>query len=147
MPLRTDSAFRERTMDDQLTHTTRFVHAPPARARSNGLAVAGFVFALWGALSSFIPIVNLAGDLLAFLGLGLSAISLVRSGRRGTGRSLPVAAIILGLFAFVISIVVNIAATGSVSAFSTGAEAMSLAHTSMTAAAPAHPGVTSSGAV
>jgi len=81
---------------------------------SNGLAVAGFVLALLGALASFIPIVNLGGDFLALLGLIFGIIGLVQSGKRGAGRGLAIAAIILAVAAFVISIVVNMTTVAAV---------------------------------
>ena len=98
---------------------------PPARAPqsvgtpaqvkgSNGLAVAGFVLALLGALSSFIPIVNLGGDFLALLGLIFGIIGFVQSGKRGAGKGLAIAAIILAVAAFLISIVVNMTTVAAV---------------------------------
>jgi len=81
---------------------------------SNGLAVAGFVLALLGAVTSFIPIVNLGGDFLAFLGLIFGVIGLVQSGKKGVGKGLSIAAIILAVAAFVISIVVNVTTVAAV---------------------------------
>jgi len=83
---------------------------------TNGLAVAGFVLALLGALSSFIPIVNLGGDLLAVLGLIFGIIGLVKSSSNGSGKGLSIAAIILAVVAFVISFVIN---TSTVTALNT----------------------------
>jgi len=74
---------------------------------SNGLAVAGFVLALLGALVSFIPILNIGGDFLAVLGLIFGVIGLVQSGKREAGKGLSIAAISLAVVAFVISFVVN----------------------------------------
>ena len=65
--------------------------------QSNGLAVAGFVLALLGALTSFIPVVNIFGGFLAFLGLVFSIIGLVKSGSTGAGKGLSIAAIVLAL--------------------------------------------------
>ena len=81
---------------------------------SNGLAVAGFVLALIGALVSFIPIVNIGGDLLAFIGLVFAVIGLAQSGKRESGKGLSIAAIILALVAFVVSFVVGTAIVASV---------------------------------
>ena len=81
--------------------------------QSNGLAVAGFVLALLGALMSFIPVVNIFGGFLAFLGLIFGIIGLVQSGKRRAGKGLSVAAIVLAVAAFVITVAVN-AATVSV---------------------------------
>jgi len=71
-------------------------------------------FALLGALSSFIPIVNIGGDFLAFLGLIFGIIGLVQSGKKGAGKGLSIAAIILAVAAFVISIVVNMTTVAAV---------------------------------
>ena len=81
--------------------------------QSNGLAVAGFVLALLGALTSFIPVVNIFGGFLAFLGLIFGIIGLVKSRSKGAGKGLSIAAIVLAVAAFVISFAVN-AATVSV---------------------------------
>ena len=78
--------------------------------QSNGLAVAGFVLALLGALTSFIPVVNLFGGFLAFLGLIFGIIGLVKSRSNGAGKGLSIAAIVLAVAAFVISFAVNAAA-------------------------------------
>jgi hypothetical protein len=90
------------------------LQAPVQTTGSNGLAIAGFVLALLGALSSFIPIVNIGGDFLAFLGLIFGVIGLVQSGKRVAGKALSIAAIILAVAAFVISIVVNTATVSAV---------------------------------
>jgi len=65
-------------------------------------------------VTSFIPIVNLGGDFLAFLGLIFGVIGLVQSGKKGTGKGLSIAAIILAVAAFVISIVVNVTTVAAV---------------------------------
>ena len=77
---------------------------------SNGLGVAGFVLALLGALTSFIPIVNVLGNFLALLGLIFGVIGLINARSRGGGTGLSMAAIILAVAAFVISAVINVAA-------------------------------------
>ena len=77
---------------------------------SNGLAVNGFVLALLGALTAFIPVVNVLGDFLAFLGLSLGIIGFNKARGRRSGTGLSVATIILAVAAFVISAVVNVAA-------------------------------------
>jgi membrane-bound ClpP family serine protease len=94
-------------MSEQLAPAPQSVGAPAVVKGSNGLAVAGFVLALLGALTSFIPIVNIGGDLLAALGLIFGIIGLVKSGSRGAGKGLSIAAIILAVAAFAISVVVN----------------------------------------
>ena len=80
------------------------------KRKSNGLAVAGFVLALLGALGCWVPFVNIFFAFLAILGLIFGVVGLVRSGRQGTGKGLSIAAIILAVPALVISIVVSAAA-------------------------------------
>lgn len=75
----------------------------------NAQAAAGFIPALLGALTSFVPIVNVAGDFLAFLGLIFAVIALIKARSRGAGTGLSMAAIILAVAAFVISAVMNVA--------------------------------------
>jgi hypothetical protein len=94
-------------MSEQLVPAPQSVGAPAVVKGSNGPAVAGFVLALLGALTSFIPVVNIGGDLLAALGLIFGIIGLVKSGSRGAGKGLSIAAIILAVAAFAISVVVN----------------------------------------
>lgn len=114
----------------------------PATARSKRQAGVGFVLALWGALSSFIPIVNLAGDVLAAVGVIFAVSALVSSQRWGAGRALSIAAISLAVIALTVSVVVNIAATEVVSAFATPARALGLVHRSKPAI-PAAPSTSS----
>jgi Domain of unknown function (DUF4352) len=99
--------------DPQMAPLPQQQHTSPAK-KSNGLAVAGFVLALLGALISFIPLVNIFGGFLAFLGLIFGIIGLIKSRSRGAGKGLSIAAIVLAVAAFVISIVVNIAAAAVV---------------------------------
>jgi hypothetical protein len=72
-------------MTDQLTPTPAYVPVPLETKGSNGLVIAGFVLVLLGALSSFIPLVNIFGDLLALLGLIFGIIGLVKSRSKGSG--------------------------------------------------------------
>jgi len=132
---------------DQLTPTPQYVQVPAETKGSNGLAVAGFVLALLGALSSFIPLVNIFGDFLALLGLILGIVGLVKSRSKGASRGLSIAAIILAVAAFVISIAVNIAAAAVVGSIPTTPEALASAGASVAAAAPAPADATSSCAV
>ena len=134
-------------MTDQLTPTPQPLQVPVQAKGSNGLAVAGFVLALLGALSSFIPLLNIFGDILAFLGLIFGIIGLVKSGSKGAGKGLSIAAIILAVVAFVISIMVNVAAAAVVSSIPTTSKALASAEASLAAAAPAAPAATSSCAV
>lgn len=99
--------------DQQVAPISQQQNTGPSK-RSNGLAVAGFVLALLGALTSFIPFVNIFGGFLAFLGLIFGIIGLVKSRSSGTGKGLSIAAIVLAVAAFVISVVVNLAAVAVV---------------------------------
>lgn len=121
----------------------RHVRGPAGAQGSSGLAVAGFVLALLGALSSFIPLVNIFGDVLAFLGLILGVAALAASRSRGAGKGLPIAAIAFALAAFVISIMVNLAASGGVSSLPTAPVALVSADVSFSAEAPSGAGVRS----
>lgn len=79
----------------------------PAK-KSNGMAVAGFVLALLGALGSFIPFVNIFFAFLAVLGLIFGIIGMVKAGSTGAGKGLSIAAIILAVLALAISTVVTV---------------------------------------
>jgi hypothetical protein len=116
---------------DQLPPAPGMAPVPGEVKGSNGLAIAGFVLALVGALSSFIPIINIGGDLLALLGLIFGVIGLVKSGSKGTGKGLSIAAIILAVVAFVISVVIN---TTTVTALNTAVK--NLPSAPATSAAP-----------
>jgi hypothetical protein len=85
----------------------------------NAQAVTGLVLALLGALTSFVPVVNVAGDFLAFLGLILAVIALNKARSRGAGTGLPMAAIILAVAAFVISAVINVAVVAALDSTAT----------------------------
>ena len=113
-PVMTPEGERVVPVSAQFTPASSSFPVPVEVRGSNGLAVAGFVLALLGALSSFIPIINIGGDILAFLGLIFGVVGLVQSGRRRAGKGLSIAAIILALAAFVISIIVNIGAVAAV---------------------------------
>jgi hypothetical protein len=81
---------------------------------SNGLATAGFVLSLLGLLSSWIPLLNVVGIILAILGAILAAVGLAKSKRAGTGKGLAIAGLVLGVAAVVVAIVVNVAFVGAV---------------------------------
>jgi hypothetical protein len=112
-PVTTPENERVTGMSDQLTAAPQVVPVAVEIKGSNGLAVAGFVLALLGAMTSFIPVVNIFGGFLALLGLIFGIIGLVQSGKRRAGKGLSIAAIVLAVAAFVISFAVN-AATVSV---------------------------------
>ena len=80
--------------------------------KSNSMAVAGFVLALLGLLGCWVPFANIFFAFLAILGLTFGVVGLVKSGPRGAGKGLSIAAIILAVPALVISVVVDVAAVG-----------------------------------
>ena len=73
--------------------------------KTNSMAVAGFVLAVLGALTFFIPGV---GGFFALLGLIFGIIGLVKSGGGGARKGLSIAAIILAVVAMVVSIVATV---------------------------------------
>ncbi|GAB3862660.1 hypothetical protein GCM10028801_28590 [Nocardioides maradonensis] len=76
---------------------------------SNGLAVAGFVLGLLGALGSFIPVVNIGAIVLAVVGIILAGIGLARSKAVRAGKGLAIAGIVLGVLAIIIAIIIDAA--------------------------------------
>ena len=92
----------------------QFPYAPSAATvdapkGSNGLAVAGFVLGLLGALGSFIPVLNIGAIVLAVIGLVLAGVGLARSKVVRAGKGLAVAGLILGVLAIVISVIIDVA--------------------------------------
>jgi hypothetical protein len=67
----------------------------PVARRSNGLATAGFVVALCGALLSLVPFLGIVAWVVAPVGLVLSIVGYGRSAVSG-GRGLAVAGLVLG---------------------------------------------------
>jgi hypothetical protein len=67
------------------------------RRPSNGVAIAGFVVSLVGALLALVPFIGVFAWLLCSVGLGLSIAGLVRGVRRRAGRTFAVAGVVLGL--------------------------------------------------
>lgn len=78
--------------------------------KSNVLAVVGLVLALLGALGSLVPFVNIFGDVLALLGLIFGIIALVQSRSKGAGKGMSIAAIIVAVVAFPISVAIDVVA-------------------------------------
>jgi hypothetical protein len=71
-------------------------YQPQQPPPSNGLATAGFVVALIGAVLSLIPIIGTVSWLISPVGLVLSLVGLVFSGQRRTGKGLAIAGTVLG---------------------------------------------------
>lgn len=80
---------------------------PPAR---NGLAIAGFVVALFAILGSFIPVINFGSILLAVIGLILAGIGLAKARTSGSGKGLAITGLILGVLTIIIAIAANVGA-------------------------------------
>lgn len=78
--------------------------APPPPQQSNGLATAGLVVAIIGAVFSFIPFIGTVAWFLAPIGLVLSAVALVKSGRAHSGRGKSIAGIILSVLALIMCV-------------------------------------------
>jgi hypothetical protein len=76
--------------------------------QSNVPAVTGFVFALLGFVLAFIPVYNIFGCSLALVGLISGIIGLIKSGERKAGKGLSIAAVILAVAAFLITVVVDV---------------------------------------
>ena len=87
--------------------------SPPQRfgaevKQSNVPAVTGFVFALLGFVLAFVPVYNIFGCSLALVGLIFGIVGLIKSGKRKAGKRLSIAAVILAVAAFLITVVVNV---------------------------------------
>ncbi|WP_402464163.1 DUF4190 domain-containing protein [Isoptericola aurantiacus] len=80
--------------------STPFPQAPaPAPARSNGLAVAGFVTGLVSLVLCLVPILNNLVFLTALVGLVLAIVGLVKTRRGAPRRGLAIAGIVLSVLA------------------------------------------------
>ena len=83
---------------------------PSQVRKSNVLAVVGLILAVLGALGSLVPFVNIFGDVLALLGLIFGIIALVQSRSKGAGKGMSIAAIIVAVAAFPISVAIDVVA-------------------------------------
>ena len=88
---------------------------PPPAQPTNGMATAGFVVALVGAVLSFIPVVGTVSWLLAPVGLVLSIVGLVKSKTAQTGWGKAVAGIVLAAVALIMCFIYTVAFVGAVS--------------------------------
>ncbi|HWN29619.1 MAG TPA: DUF4190 domain-containing protein [Actinomycetospora sp.] len=76
---------------------------PPYAPPSNGMATAGFVVALVGAVLALIPFLGIVAWLISPVGLVLSVVGTNMAARRqGSGRGLAVAGIVLGVVGLLI---------------------------------------------
>ena len=88
---------------------------PPPAPPTNGMATAGFVVALVGAVLSFIPIMGTVAWLLAPVGLVLSIVGLVKANTAQTGRGKSIAGIVLAAVALIMCFIYTVAFVGAVS--------------------------------
>ncbi|NMO91818.1 DUF4190 domain-containing protein [Actinomycetospora sp. TBRC 11914] len=91
----------------------------PTPPQSNGLATAGLVVAIIGAVFSFIPLVGTVAWVLAPIGLVLSVVGLVKSRSARSGRGKSVAGIMLSVIALIMCVLWTtafVASAGNVSA-------------------------------
>ncbi|GLZ51789.1 DUF4190 domain-containing protein [Actinomycetospora sp. NBRC 106378] len=87
------------------------VPVPPPEPR-NGLATAGFVVALIGAVFALIPLVGIVSWVISPVGLVLSIAGIVAATRHGVGRGLAIAGAVLGVIGLIICLA-WVAAIGS----------------------------------
>lgn len=87
---------------------------PTVPSRSNGLAIAGFVLGLLALLGSWIPFVNILAIVLGVVGLVLAIIGLSTSKRKGSGKGLAIAGLVMSLLGILFAIVVNVAVVDAV---------------------------------
>lgn len=91
-------------------------HAPELeQKRSNGLATAGFVVALIGAVFSVIPFIGTIAWGIAPVGLVLSVVGLFMYRSRRSGRGLAIAGVLLAVFALIMCIVYTVSFANAVS--------------------------------
>lgn len=97
-----------------MSHTEKPAHTPDTGQHepvppkgSNGLATAGFVLGLLGLLTSWIPVLNILGIILAVIGVVLAAVGLAKSKRVNAGKGLAVAGLVLGVLAVIIAVLIN----------------------------------------
>lgn len=83
--------------------------------RSNGLATAGFVVALIGAVFSVIPFIGVVAWGIAPVGLVLSVVGLFTYRSRRSGRGLAIAGVLLAVFALVMCTVYAVSFAKAVS--------------------------------
>ncbi len=88
--------------------------SPVPPRQSNGIATAGLVVGVIGAVLSFIPVVGTVAWVLAPIGLVLSVVGLVRSGRARNGRGSSIAGIVLSLVALLLCILYTAVFTSAV---------------------------------
>ena len=94
----------------QAPYGTPYGQGPAPARPGNGMAVAGFVVALFGLLGAAIPLVNIGSIILGIVGAVLAGVGLSRSRVAGTGKGMAVTGLVVGVLTIVISVVINIVA-------------------------------------
>jgi hypothetical protein len=107
---------------------------PPQR---NGLATGGFVVALIGAVIALIPFLGIVSWVISPVGLILSAVGLALALRRGVGRGLSIAGVVLGIVGIVICSIYAASFAAAVNGTTTAAENYAPTQVAPSAAAPA----------
>lgn len=110
---------------------------PPAAKQSNGLATGGFVVALVGAVIALIPFLGIISWVISPIGLILSAVGLAFAIRRGVGKGLAIAGVVLGVLGIVICSIYAASFAAAVSGASTAAENYAPTQVAPSAPAPA----------
>lgn len=87
----------------------------PEPKRTNGLATAGFVVALIGAVLSLIPIIGTVSWAISPIGLVLSVVGLIMYRSRHAGRGLAIAGVVLGVFGLIMCVVYTASVAKAVS--------------------------------
>ncbi|MHC1557555.1 hypothetical protein ACR9E3_01280 [Actinomycetospora sp. C-140] len=101
----------------------------------NGLATGGFVVALIGAVIALIPFLGIVSWVISPVGLILSAVGLALALRRGVGKGLSIAGVVLGVVGIVICSIYAASFAAAVNGTTTAAE--NYAPTQVAPSAPA----------
>lgn len=111
--------------------------APASGPRpSAGLAIASLVLGILALLVSLVPVLNLGGMFLAFIGGVLGVVALLRG---HGGRGMAIAGVVLAALALIIAILVNLAFNSFMTAFGGDPTSPSTSVTSSAGGPPASP--------
>ncbi|MCH7231045.1 DUF4190 domain-containing protein [Glycomyces sp. L485] len=80
----------------------------PVPQRTNGHAVTALVLGILALVLAFIPLVNVVSFVLGPLAIIFGIVGLVAGRRRGTGKGMSIAGIVMGALALVIGIVMYV---------------------------------------
>ncbi len=84
------------------------VVAPIAGGLPHELVAAGFVLALLGLLTSWIPFLNIVGISLSVIGVILASLGLAKSTQVNAGRALAIGGLVLGPLAVISAVLTNV---------------------------------------